>query len=222
MLLHTSILDIIKREVELKTWLIYSPLIVFLYFDLFKINILIFIYSFIIIILLSYLLYKFSLLGGADVMALLLLGLGNSYVEPLFFPKLSKLGMEPMIVLFYSSIYVLALGIYNFMKNYKHTSNMPFSLRIILSFNGKRMKVKDFLNSKFYFPLTIVNENSRELRTSFSIDEDDSEWRRIYSELVKKGILREDEYIWVSWGVPILPFILLGYITSLFIGLPLE
>ncbi|MEM4912284.1 MAG: A24 family peptidase C-terminal domain-containing protein, partial [Metallosphaera sp.] len=54
----------------------------------------------------------------------------------------------------------------------------------------------------------------------FSVEEDDSYWREVYKRLVNERKVSLDKYIWVAWGVPVLPFLLAGYIISLVIGLP--
>ncbi|MEM0374482.1 MAG: A24 family peptidase C-terminal domain-containing protein [Sulfolobaceae archaeon] len=223
MLTHTSILDIKYREIEPKIWLIYLPLIIFLYFNIQKLNLTIYLISLIITNLLVYILYKLSMLGGADVIATALLSLGNSSVSPLIYlNNLVTIGLEPLVLLLYSSLIIAIVGIINFARNFKYTKNMKIYDRILLAFNGKRMKVKDFITSKFYFPLTIIDEKGNiSIRTNFSIEEDDKYWRDMYRELVKKGIISEDEYIWVSWGVPVLPFISIGYIVSIIIGFPI-
>lgn len=98
---------------------------------------------------------------------------------------------------------------------------MPFSKRIILALSAKRMKVKDFLNSSFLFPLTQVDDDGNvTLRSTFSIEEDDKEWKQKFRKLVEERRISEDSYIWVAWGVPVLPFMLIGYLLSLVIGFP--
>jgi len=220
MLIHTSILDIKSREVDPKIWLFYLPLAIFLYFNIQKINIVLYIIIFIITNSLTYILYKLSMIGGADVIAIILLSLGNSSVTPIIYlNNLTTIGLEPLIILLYSSFLITIIGIINLIKNVKYTKNMSIYDRILLGFNGKRMKVKEFINSKFYFPLTVIDDNGNmSLRTNFSVEEDDKYWREKYLELIKKGVITGEEYIWVSWGVPVLPFICAGYIISLVVG----
>lgn len=221
MLIHVSILDIKYREVKLKTWLFYVPLVVFFIFYVEKINLFLYLYSLGVSIVVLYMFYKLSLMGGADLFAILLIGLSNPSVHPLLFPTFSELGMEPLIVILYTSISVFLVSLFNFARYFKYTKGMPFGKRVILALSAKRIKVKDFLDSSFLFPLTQVDESGNiTLRTTFSIEEDDKEWRLRFKKLVEEGKISEDSYIWVAWGVPVLPFMLIGYLVSLIIGLP--
>jgi len=38
--------------------------------------------------------------------------------------------------------------------------------------------------------------------------------------MLAEGKVREDTMIWVTWGVPVLTFMLFAYLLSLLIGLP--
>jgi preflagellin peptidase FlaK len=222
MLIHVSILDLKYREVDFKIWLIYLPLVVFFIFYVHRIDLFLYSYSLGVSVFVLYMFYKLSLMGGADLMAILIIGLSNPSVYPLFFPTFSELGMEPLIVILYSSISVFLVSLYNLVKYFKYTKGMPFSKRIILALSAKRIKVKDFLNSSFLFPLTQVDDNGNvTLRSTFSIEEDDKEWRQKFRKLVEERRISEDSYIWVAWGVPVLPFMLIGYLLSLVLGFPL-
>ncbi|MFP3217817.1 A24 family peptidase C-terminal domain-containing protein [Acidianus sp.] len=221
MLIHVSILDLKYREVDFKIWLIYLPLVVFFIFYVHRIDLFLYSYSLGVSVFVLYMFYKLSLMGGADLMAILIIGLSNPSVYPLFFPTFSELGMEPLIVILYSSISVFLVSLYNLVKYFKYTKGMPFSKRIILALSAKRIKVKDFLNSSFLFPLTQVDDNGNvTLRSTFSIEEDDKEWKQKFRKLVEERRISEDSYIWVAWGVPVLPFMLIGYLLSLVLGFP--
>jgi preflagellin peptidase FlaK len=221
MLIHVSILDLRYREVDFKIWLIYLPLVVFFIFYVHRIDLFLYSYSLGVSVFVLYMFYRLSLMGGADLTAILIIGLSNPSVYPLFFPTFSELGMEPLIVILYSSISVFIVSLYNLVKYFKYTKGMPFSKRIILALSAKRIKVKDFLNSSFLFPLTQVDDNGNvTLRSTFSIEEDDNEWKQKFRKLVEERRISEDSYIWVAWGVPVLPFMLIGYLLSLVLGFP--
>ncbi|BCU69483.1 peptidase A24 [Stygiolobus caldivivus] len=223
MLVHTSILDIKTREVDLKIWLIYSPLIIFLYFDYRHVIPLLYIYSVVTTNVLIYVFYRLALMGGADLFLSIILSLSNAAVYPIFFPRFSELGIEPLVIVLYASLLIGISAIMNLLRNIgKVERNLPFSTKLSLLISGKKITVRQFLDSKFLFPLTQVNEDGTvSIRTSFSVDEDDAEWRKKFQEYIEKGIIKEDDEIWVVWGVPVIPFILAGYVLSLIIGLPL-
>jgi len=223
MLVHTSILDIRTREVDPKIWLLYSPLILFFLLQFHFLNLFIFTYSFLSTIMIFFAFYKLSMMGGADLFALLILGLANARVQPLLFGGLSEVGLEPLVVVLYASVSIVITGVLNLIRNLRHTKGLPFSVRLLLSMTGKRIKVRDFVNSKFLFPLTEVDsQGEKRIRLSFSIDEDDREWRDKYRELMMEGKLSGEDIIWVAWGVPVLPFIFLGYLLSIIIGIPIS
>jgi len=222
MLVHVSILDVKYREIDTKIWLFYSPLVLFFIYNIKFLNIYLFLYSFIVTILILYFFYRLSFMGGADLFVMIILGLADSSVHPLFYSFFSIIGMEPIIIMLFASLLVFMFVIINFIRYYKYTVGLSISKRILLSISGKRMKIKDFINSKFLFPLSVIDDKGNEsLRTSFSVDEDDREWRDKYTKLVLKNIINEDKVIWVAYGIPVLPFILFGYIVSLIIGIPI-
>ncbi|TRM86779.1 peptidase A24 [Sulfolobus sp. C3] len=177
---------------------------------------------FAIVNVLFYLLYRFSLIGGADVFLNVILGLSNSTVFPLVRSPLSVIGLEPLLIVLYASVLILLASVFNFIKQYKFTRNLPFLKRIIFALSARRIKVRDFINSKFLFPLTTINEKGEvTIRDYFSIEEDDKYWRDKYRKLVEEGKVSEDDYIWVAWGIPVIPFVLLGYFLSITVGFPI-
>jgi len=223
MLIHVTYLDLKTREIDLKIWLLYSPLVLLFLFQYKSLNLFLYLYSVITVNVLILVFYYVSLMGGADLFLSLILSFSNASVRPLFFSRFSLIGLEPLTILLYSSFLILLTSIGNFLRNYSYIKEYPLKLRLILAFSGRRIRVKDFLNSKFLFPLTQIDESSGQvtIRTTFLVDEDDAEWRKKFSEYVQKGLIKEEDYIWVTWGVPVIPFIALGYFISLISGLPL-
>lgn len=222
MLIHTSILDLKSREVDLKIWLYYLPLIIFLYFDIKYIYLPLYLYSLTTSSILLILLYKMSMLGGADIFASIILSLSNASIISLIPSRLVRIGIEPILILLYTSLSILVYSGINFVRNFKDVKGLSVTQKMLLALVGKKIKIKDFLNSKFLFPLTTIKENgSVELRFNFNIEEDDKEWREYYKRLLEKRIIKEDDIIWVTWGVPVLPFMLLGYLLTLILGFPI-
>mgnify|MGYP001772522679 CR=1 FL=1 len=223
LLLHVTYLDLKSREIDLKIWLFYSPLVLLFLFQYKNLNIFLYLYSAITVNVLLLVFYYISLMGGADLFLSLILSLSNASVRPLFFEKFSIIGLEPLTILLYSSLLILLTSIGNLLRNYSYTKGYSMKLRLILALSGRRIKVKDFLNSRFLFPLTQIDESSRQItiRTAFLVEEDDAEWRKKFSDYVQKGLIKEEDYIWVTWGVPVIPFMTLGYFISLISGLPL-
>ena len=221
MLVVTSIFDIKSREIPDKLWIPFLPMVVFTYLEHDYVNAFVFVYSVVMSVVVLLALTKVGLMGGADVVLMALLGLGNPIVLPFFFPRFSLIGGESLTVLIYTSLLIALSGVSNLLRNYSHTKGLDTKTRLVLAYSGKRMKVRDFLNSRFLYPLTVIDDKGNvKLRTTFQVEEDDRVWREKYAELVRKGVLKEDAEIWVTWGVPVIPFFLIGYVLSLFVGLP--
>jgi preflagellin peptidase FlaK len=221
MLVITSIFDIKYREVPDKLWIPFVPMAIFTYLEWPYVNALVFVYSVVTSVILLLIMAKVGLMGGADVVLILLLGLGNPLVIPLLFPRLSLMGGEAITVVIYASIFIVLWGLVNALRNVRHVSSLSGSNKWMIAFSGRKMTVREFLNSRFYFPLTEIDDSGNvRLRTHFKVEEDDAYWRKRYEELLRKGVVREDTEIWVTWGVPVIPFFLMGYVVSLVVGLP--
>lgn len=160
-------------------------------------------------------------LRGADVICATLVGALNPVTHPFLFPNLSGRGLEGLTVLLYTAIAIAVAGVLNLGRNFRYTSGLPWFKRLPLAFSGRRITVEEFLRSKFLFPLTEITEDGNlKLRTTFSVDEDDSKWRETFRLLLEQGKIGNDTYIWVAWGVPVLTFMLAAYVFSLMVGLP--
>jgi len=236
-LLYTSILDYRYREVEPKILygsiitacvLTLAEIIAFKIFTLY--HILSLILSVIVVIVIGLFSYFTGLLGGADVLILIFLAL--------LFPWKFKMGILPVIeyttlpiitfiinsliiVVFYS-IYFLLLNIVMYKDEVKKL-NTPFIKKTILLLTGCPMKVSDYLKSKFMYPLEIIKvkengEIEKEYRLTFNIEEEYMDHINHVKKLVEKGVLSKDTYIWVTPGIPLIIFILLGFILSITVG----
>ncbi|MEM1611661.1 MAG: A24 family peptidase C-terminal domain-containing protein, partial [Sulfolobales archaeon] len=85
---------------------------------------------------------------------------------------------------------------------------------VIVHMTGFPIRAERFIATRFLYPLIYPNlENGSIIwrcRESFDIDEDPSIYRGAIRELIEKGLLKGDERIYVTWGVPYILFILLG------------
>ncbi|MGC9105230.1 MAG: A24 family peptidase C-terminal domain-containing protein [Thermoprotei archaeon] len=222
MLVVTSVFDIKYREVPNKLWIPFLPLAIFTYLEWPYVNPIVFVYSVAVSVVLLLVMAKAGLMGGADVVLILLLGLGNPIVLPPLFPRLSLLGGEAITVVIYTSVSIVLWGLVNALRNARDVSSLSGGSKWVIAFSGKKMTVGEFLKSRFYFPLTEIDESGNvRLRTHFKVEEDDAYWRKRFEVLLRRGVVREDTEIWVAWGVPVIPFFLIGYVVSLVVGLPL-
>jgi len=178
-------------------------------------------------------LHYLGFFGGADAKCLWCLGV------TLPFNPLERLGFDPFgpqnpvfsISIFNNSILtatLLALGITlsNVAKRTKgplFTGNEERSLwkRLFVVMIGYRAKISKVLERKdFYFPLEefVLKEGRVERRFKFSARIVSDDLYATLEDLVKKGLVRGDEELWVSPAIPLIVNITLGFLTSLLYG----
>lgn len=156
-----------------------------------------------------------DMMGGADFLALLVVTLAH----PRIFPK-------PLtyLTLVYSLVIpvVLILGnlVYGLMhlKHYRELKCVKGSKTMLLLL-GRPKKVNSFLDSRFTYLLTVPVEQQRtlfECRASFSMDDAyEEKIRSSVRELLDKGVLKTDDLVWVTPGLPQIAFYLIGYVAAL-------
>jgi len=178
-------------------------------------------------------LHYLGFFGGADAKCLWCLGVA------LPFNPLEKLGFDsfgPQNPIFSISIFdnsiltavLLALGITlsNAVKRTKgplFTDNeeRSFWKRLIAVAVGYRVRISEVLKKKdFYFPLEefVLREGKVERRFRISARITDSDPYAVLEELVRKGLVREDEELWASPAIPLIVNITLGFFVSLLYG----
>lgn len=220
MLIHTSIKDIRTREIDPKYWIIYgAPLMMILALMLYiepPSRLLLTIYAINVITIISVTLPLFfaNMFGGADVFALLVIALSHLTI-PL---KPNILFPVSLLVLLYTLILILLFPLTFFVfniykKNYKKLLNINRAKKIVVLFIGIPLRAEDLINKKFWYPLQ--RPWTGEFKLSFNIDEDDSLLRSKVSELIRQGKLKPDDIIWSTYGIPTIPFILLGYMLTM-------
>ncbi len=181
--------------------------------------------------LISYILYKIDLFGLADVYAIsgLSITFYNDLIYNISLYNISTIHVPPIIpLLLYANLVMATYIPFNIIRNllvYKDVlppKNIGILKWSIILSTGRPIKIKDFLKSKHVFPLQIFKiSNSTvivEYRTSFNIEEDYKEDQKYIKELIEKGYLHSNDYIWVTYGVPFIVLLLAGYIVLLLIG----
>ncbi|MEM1982640.1 MAG: A24 family peptidase C-terminal domain-containing protein [Sulfolobales archaeon] len=214
-LIIATFYDLKTREIREIIWvpaLVFSAVFTYL---IIRPSILVFIFSVIPAILLL-ILAVVGLIGGADFLAILLIGIST--------PILNVLPIS-LLTLFYSALIPSALIMYNLLVNttvyideYKKLRCVGASKWLLL-FLGKPMKVKVFTKSKFMYPLTVFRCNPNKCdvvcRSSFDIDEDFKNHINTISNYLSNGCIKEDDYIWVTPALPHILFITIGYLLAL-------
>ncbi|OYT52206.1 MAG: hypothetical protein B6U76_10110 [Desulfurococcales archaeon ex4484_217_2] len=218
-LTYTSILDIKYREVDLKVWFIFgvtASILTFLEIMVYGftiINLIRLAVSVVLALSIGGLTYYLDLFGGADLFALIVLAIMHPWnpIKPLF-----KLKIELPFIL---TILINSLITYKVISKL----SIPMKYKIAYMFLGFPTTIDKYLKMKFSYPLTIYEVSSNggikvKYRLTFSIEEEHYEHQEKLEKLVKKGLLKYDDIVWVTQGIPLLVFITLGYIISIIFG----
>lgn len=213
-LVIASLYDIKYREIPEYIWL---PALIISLITLFMIKVdLIVLAISLIPALILFTLSFIGMIGGADFLAILLVGISTPYLNVI---------PISLLTLLYSALIPSFTIIYNVLINlikYKELINnlkCGMSNKVLLIFLGRPMRIGDYVRSKFMYPLTLVrcsNEGSEIVcRTSFNIDEDYRDHIKNFKLCLSKGVLRTDDYVWVTPAFPHIVFITIGYVLSL-------
>lgn len=219
--------DVKTREINLWVWLIPLPAVVLNFHNLITKNIIFNTYYIIILVfsllpaVITLLLALVGLMGGADFLAFLVIGLSSFNI------KLFKMLPLPLITFFLTTvimiIYPLKYFVVNLVKWRKELNklNLPFHKKVLMAFVGKPVTVGEYLKTKFYYPLTLYKKKGYNVnihtRLNFEIDEDYQQHINYFHQLLREGLITEDTIVWVTYGVPTVPLILMSYIISLII-----
>lgn len=156
-----------------------------------------------------------GMIGGADFIAMLLIGITSPYLNllPISF-----------ITLFYSALIPSFITIYNAIVNVtmyrtviKRLNCRPRT-KFFMLFLGKPMRISEFMRSKFIYPLTLMrclNDLEIECRTSFNVNEDHREHIKSLAVCLDRGYIRYDDMIMVTPALPHIVFITIGYVLAL-------
>ncbi|OYT49823.1 MAG: hypothetical protein B6U73_04885 [Desulfurococcales archaeon ex4484_204] len=155
----------------------------------------------------------FNMIGGADFLAVLLIGLAHPLFEAL---------PISLLALLYSLFIPLALMAYYVTLNSVKYRKQILRIRCIrgrrfyLYFLGRPISIGEFLNSKFMYPLTIPSGTGGFIcRPTFSIDETEEAVKAEIMEFIDRGVIRRNDLIWVTPAMPHVAFLLIGYVLAL-------
>jgi len=155
-----------------------------------------------------------GVMGWGDVFSFIIV----MVAQPL--PSLSVKLLPPLLVtvmLFSISIILLFIVqlTYNLLFNFRHIVDLGYArYRIIYPLIGKPMKIRNILVSKWWYPLNLCNKYS----IRFNIYMDPPDVHRLVRDAIKRGCHNENDYVWVTYGVPGVAIIALSYLLTLIIG----
>ncbi len=182
--------------------------------------------------LILYILYYKDLIGDADVVIAseiaILFPVVKIY-DYVYMKTSVVIHLPPIIpILLYTNLLVLVLLPIIIVKNIVLHRNIyrgvetGFFKKIVLLATSKPVKVCDYLKMKHVFPLEefIIDKDGvkRRFRTTFSIQEDYRDHQERLKELIRKGVIDKDTVMIVTYGIPYLVPMLLGFILFLLIG----
>ena len=177
--------------------------------------------------LLSY----FELMGWADFFAILWITLmfpiPDLYqINIVSFP--SFFHFPPIIpIILYSSLSIALIAIFkgiHTLVKYRNLlpPNTSIKDKLALIFTGRVVSIKEYLSMRHYYPLTIPKVKDGKttyiVRRSFDIYEEYEEYQRELEEMLNKGLIKADDKIWVTYGIPFIIPLLLGFICTVIIG----
>jgi len=160
--------------------------------------------------------------GGADILAFIVISFLNPVTpqvgfnlilfRPLLFP-LSVITNSVLIAA--SSVFVvLVVNIATTRNHFEgYTPTSPFT-KIILLLTGRRKEICNVKGPPFEYPLEKINEDgsvSLFIRSNFLDDKAASD---TFYELKSRG----KSHVWVSYGLPFLLFLTIGFFSALILG----
>jgi preflagellin peptidase FlaK len=233
-----SVFDLKTREAPDKVWLTYGPLGLAL--TVYRVlgtpsSLVLTAISIALGIPISFGLFYFGLLGGADAKAMICLALTLPLAPESYHPLIGYVHpFFPIVVLMMSFIasasVALWLGVRNLIMFLTERSKMFEGLeregrwkRILASITGYPTAISK-LDSTFYlYPMErVVEDESGDHRTFqlfVSAEADRNELVSILSESLRK--VGSPSRVWVTPGLPMLLFILVGLIVTLILGDPI-
>lgn len=176
--------------------------------------------------------YFYGLIGKADVFIVSEIALLFPFIDVydiVIYRLKINLNLPPVLpIILYSTIISLVMGLLRTLfVSIKYRSVLPKEIplykRVLLALTGRPMKVIDFLKTKHYYPLTLLEIQGgvlvKKYRFVFNVEEEDYRvYQDKYRDMINSGYLNKDEVIWVTYGIPFLVPLLIGFIVFIFIG----
>lgn len=227
MLGYSSWIDLKTREIYDLVWIIFGGLgliinIYEIYMGTYTLMSLVFPIIFSIIV--SFAFGFLGLFGWADSLAFIALSNLNPFRTNLITPSLGIMSPIFSITLFSNSalagvsfsIVLLLRNLYLVFNGEKLFSNNKITSikKLIIVFSSYKLDLKNLKGPPFQYPLEVPSgEGKIEFVLMPDINNDDAAWA-IFDKLKSMGV----EKTWVSYTLPYIIFITIGYIISLFVG----
>lgn len=227
--------DIKTREVSNKLWIVALPVVTVI--TVFKIYfssglLLLYLVSMFLSIVVSIAIFEVGFFGGADAKAMISLGVALPLFPGLFHPVFGYFHpFFPLTVLINSFLFSLLSIVYVIAKNtvWKLHSAQPifegfegesFLKKLLLLLSGYKVEVTELRKGVHVIPLEDVDESeggpSRKMRIFVGAEEDQDVVVDRLEKYASMGVVPNQ--VWVTPGLPMLVFISLSFIATLFLG----
>jgi hypothetical protein len=224
MFLYGSYKDIKTREISDFVWIVFGSIaVVFDVYELWvgSLNLVTLLVSVGFSVVFGLLTGYLGLFGEADALALVTLAL-LSPVPPVFFmgggfqSLLMPLSVLSNSVLMAASLAIVVLGMNLFDGGedlFVGYGSVGWVTKIILLFTGRRARLDKVKGPPYEYPLERINSGIVSLTLRPDISDDDKAVT-ILKKLKDSG----REYVWVSYSIPFIVALLLGYLVTVFYG----
>ena len=230
-----SIFDLRTREVDDWVWLVYGPIglaltIIRLFLD--PSTLVITLISIALTTLFSFGLFYFGLFGGADAKAVICLGLTLPLIPTAFTPILGYVHpFFPIVALIMGFLCSAALTVWFGLRNlvtylthgkrlFEGLESEVWSKKVLASILGYPTDLTKLRNTFYLYPMEeVVMDDDKPRRTLKLYRNAETDREPLVSELsdsfTKLGFKGE---VWVTPGLPMLLFILIGLVITLIFG----
>jgi preflagellin peptidase FlaK len=224
MFLYGSYKDIKTREISDLVWIIFGAIAVgFDGYELWvgSLNLVTLLVSVGFSVVFGLLTGYLGLFGEADALALVTLALLSPVPQSIFIgdgiqPILMPLSVLSNSVLMAASLAIMVLGL-NLVDGGKGLfigyGSVSWVTRIILLFTGRRTQLDKIRGPPYEYPLERINDGVVTLTLRPDIS-DDEKAVTVLKKLKDNG----REYVWVSYSIPFIVALLLGYLVTVFYG----
>lgn len=225
-LIYAAYSDYKTRIIEDKVWglmlLVLAPVTLYLLFSAYEYLIATYIASLVVSIMLGIFVGLTKLTGGADVKAIMVMGaiVIPRGLNPLLIPSLTIV-LNGVVFSLLTIAYVMFRNISMYIKFGKlFEEELPLTTKIVLLFTAYKERVSNVASHPHkYFIVELREQGSKRYRLALlSVEEETSE---VIKNLLSQGV-KESDWLWVSPSIPLIVYILLGYIYYISIGNILE
>jgi len=227
MLGYSSWIDLKTREIYDLIWIIFGGLgLIINAYEIYigTYNIMSFVFPITFSIVVSLAFGVLGLFGWADALAFIALTILNPLRTNMISPSLGIVSPVFSITLFSNSalagvsfsLVLLLRNLYLVFQGEKLFSNdkITFLKKLVLIFSSYKLDLRNLKGPPFQYPLELPSsEGEIDFVLIPDINNDDAAWA-IFNQLKSMGV----EKTWVSYTLPYIIFITIGYFISLFVG----